>query len=170
MQGTEELPPENPEVDAPEDPAPSEDEFLEGWRGGILLGLLLVFAAPYPVLFTIGDALARLYSIDGLVALIAERREMLIVAALQVAPVLLMLGFASRALRRRVVPPPFGRMPVVREHGWALPPAGLAGVVAPLTLGFWAGLGRLYPRRTAVLLGTGIMALLLVVWGATWRP
>ena len=72
--------------------------------------------------------------------LLEAEQATLISAGLRIGLVLLMLGFASRGLRRLAAHPPFS-MPI-SQAGWALPAAGLAEVVAPLTPGFWVGLGR----------------------------
>jgi hypothetical protein len=168
----------NPPPDANEvmDSPPRAGEEMElpepvtgSWYSGMLLGVLLTCIAAYPALQATGAALVRRPVGEALTLLVAAR-EVLIIAGLRVGVVLLMLGFAGRALRRLAEHPPFSPMPSA-QSGWALPLAGLAEVIAPLTPGFWTGLGRSHPRRAVVLVGVGLAAgLVMMWWGVAWRP
>jgi hypothetical protein len=150
-------------------PETAPPEQRGSWRSGILLALLLVFAAPYTAILALGEAI-MLWPAAGSAALLVAERDPLIAAGLRVGLAVLMLGFASRAFRRIAAHPPFNSMPPT-QPGWALPLGGLADVVAPLTPGFWAGLGRSHPRRAVVLLGAGLVAGLAAIWwGRMWRP
>ena len=154
------------------------DQVDHNAAGGILLGLVLVLATPYQLLSRLAETLLRAEGAGGMAAILLPHREALLLAGLQIGGALVLLALANRGLRRMDAERVSGRGLIGSGGpGWALPVAGLAEVVAPLTPGFWAVLGngvlaqvRSRRRRALAMILFGAGLLLIVSWNAWGHP
>jgi hypothetical protein len=156
----------------------AENSIDHNAAGGILLGLVLVLAAPYQLLLELAETLPPVEGAGGMAASLLPHREALVLAGLQIGGALVLLALANRGLRRMEAERVSDRGLIGSGGpGWALPLAGLAEVVAPLTLGFWAVLGNgvlarggSWRRRALAMVVLGAGLLLIVSWDVWWRP
>ena len=122
---------------------------IDGRAGaGLLLGLLLVFVAPYQALLPVLAQVTQSGLGFAAGTIFSEHLPTLGRAAVQIVGAFAILLFGNRALRRMAARRVWsGGVPLDEEPGWALPFVALAQVVAPLTPGPWLAAMRWVSSR-----------------------